>query len=327
MPCCGEQVHARAGVLGQPVADDRLVGPVHELVLGSEVAAGEGVRAGGSNLVEVDVRDVVREVAVLDGQPGVRDRFDRRGERSRRTDADLVVRCLPVAPLPHAERRGCRRARRAPTPAAVRPGPSPHRPAVTHPARRPARMARSARPSGDGRGLRSARSPTGPARSRARRSACSLGAKASSRLANRGQAPARGSPMRIPDSRMQRELGGDRPRPRSGPAGTTCASSCTSPAGARTISRTEPGRMTPSAWPSRSPARTAPRAPACGAGSRAAPPRGARPPPGRRRRGWAARPPPPRCARGSSGGAARRRGGGGRPGAPTAASMRSKICA
>ena len=41
-----QHVHAFAGVLGQAVADHRLVGPVHELKLCRQVSPGEGILAG-----------------------------------------------------------------------------------------------------------------------------------------------------------------------------------------------------------------------------------------------------------------------------------------
>ena len=77
----GQVVHALAGMLGQAVADDRLVGPVHELVLGGQVAPGVGILARGADLAVIDALDIVGEVGRLDGQAGMGFRIAGPGRR------------------------------------------------------------------------------------------------------------------------------------------------------------------------------------------------------------------------------------------------------
>ncbi len=62
----GQQVHALPRVLGQPVADHGLVGPMHELVLGGEISSREGKRPGGADPGIVEPLHVAREVRVLE---------------------------------------------------------------------------------------------------------------------------------------------------------------------------------------------------------------------------------------------------------------------
>jgi hypothetical protein len=82
-----QQVHALAGVLGQAEADHRLVGPVHELVLGRQVAPREGVLPGGADGREILALEVVGEVGGFQRQARVGLGIARLG---RRPVAELV---------------------------------------------------------------------------------------------------------------------------------------------------------------------------------------------------------------------------------------------